>query len=212
MQPELFTQGVFNRGISGQTSSQMLLRFMADVAALHPRFVHILAGTNDVAGNGGPLRTEDYQDNITAMVDIAKAHRIRVILSAIPPADHFGWRPGIDPRRTIADLNAWLRAFASRRGLSFVDYHSALATPSGALKPEFGDDGVHPNRSGYAVMAALAAPAIKAALRQTDVDSKCIEHPGATRPSRAMAATPGAEIGSSDGTARSPSPHGRPGT
>lgn len=164
--PELFNGGIVNRGIGGQTSSQILLRFMADVVALKPRFVHILAGTNDVAGNSGPLRIEDYQNNMMAMGDIARAHGIRVIIAALPPADRFDWRPGIDPRQPIAELNVWLRAYAARHHFYFVDYHAALADPGDGLPAELGNDGVHPNAKAYRLMRAVAELAIKQALAE----------------------------------------------
>lgn len=156
--PDLFTHGVLDRGISGQTSAQMLLRFQADVIALHPRAVHILAGTNDVAGNTGPTTEQAYKDNIVAMATLARANGIRVILGAMPPAGAFWWAPAMKPAARIVALNRWLADYARFNGFGFVDYHTPLATPDGALDPRFANDGVHPNSTGYAVMRARLAP------------------------------------------------------
>lgn len=162
--PDLFTGGIVDRGISGQTSGQTLIRFMPDVVALHPKAVHIVMGTNDVAGNNGPTRAEDLQNNIRAMVAIAKANHIRVILGAITPAGVIPWRNSIHPTEQIKALNAWMKAYAAQEGLIYVDYWSALAGPDGAMKPGISRDGVHPMRSGYALMKPLALAAIKQAL------------------------------------------------
>ena len=155
--PTLFNAKRLGRGIGGQTTAQMLVRFRADVVALKPRTVHIMAGTNDVAGNGGPTTERAFQDNIRAMVEIARTNGIRVVLASIPPAAKFIWRPEIKPAAQIVRLNAWLREFAARERLQFIDYHSVLATSEGAMKPTFAIDGVHPNRDGYAAMRALAS-------------------------------------------------------
>ncbi|MBP6878072.1 MAG: GDSL family lipase [Phenylobacterium sp.] len=164
--PGFFSAARVDRGISGQTSAQMLLRFSADVVALRPKVVHILAGTNDVAGNLGPSRPEDFKNNIRAMADIADVHGIAVVLGAIPPADRFLWRAGLKPAAQIGELNAWLKGFAASRGYVFADYHAAMATPEGAMRPAFSKDYVHPNRAGYAVMAPLAQAALDEARRR----------------------------------------------
>jgi lysophospholipase L1-like esterase len=161
--PSLFTRGVLDRGISGQTSPQMLVRFYQDVVALHPRAVHIMAGTNDVAGNTGPSSPDDFKNNIRAMVDIATANRIRVVLASILPAEGFPWRPEIQPIEQIRQLNAWLRQFAGEHKLIYADYYSALTTPSGAFRPELSNDGVHPNLDGYAAMRPIADAALRKA-------------------------------------------------
>jgi lysophospholipase L1-like esterase len=158
--PSLFSDQTINRGISGQTSPQMLLRFFQDVIELHPKVVHILAGTNDVAGNTGPSSAQDFRNNIEAMTDLAKAHHIRVVLGSIPPAAAFPWRPGVKPADTITALNQWLKSFAQSRGLQYVDYYSVLVDGNGALKADLSPDGVHPNREGYALMRPLALAAI----------------------------------------------------
>lgn len=159
--PDFFTGPVLNRGIGAQTSAQMLVRFRADVVALRPAIVHILAGTNDVAGNNGPLRPRDFQNNIESMVEIARANSIRVILGSIPPSAAFNWQPSLKPAPRIESLNEWLRDYARRKGLGYVDYHSALRGTGGALNPALGNDGVHPNRDGYVIMRRLAEAAVK---------------------------------------------------
>ncbi|CAN7452336.1 GDSL-type esterase/lipase family protein [Phenylobacterium sp. LjRoot164] len=164
--PGFFSAARLDRGISGQTSAQMLLRFNADVVALKPKVVHIMAGTNDVAGNLGPNRPEDFKNNIRAMADIANASGIAVVLGAIPPADRFLWRAGLKPAAQIGELNAWLKAFAAERGYVFADYHGAMATETGAMRPAFSKDFVHPNRAGYAVMAPIAQAALDEAQRR----------------------------------------------
>jgi len=156
--PALFSDGVIDRGISGQTSAQMLVRMHADVVDLHPKIVQIMAGTNDVAGNGGPTSEAAWRNNMMAMVEIAHAHGITVVLASIPPAAHFKWRPEVQGAAAqIVRLNGWLRAYAERQGLRYVDYYGLLATPEGAMKPEFSGDGVHPNAAGYAALHELAA-------------------------------------------------------
>jgi lysophospholipase L1-like esterase len=162
--PSLFSRGVVDRGISGQTSPQMLLRFYQDVVALRPRAVHIMAGTNDVAGNTGPSSPDDFKNNIRAMVDLARANHIQVVLASILPAERFPWRPDIQPVEQIRQLNAWLRQFAGQHELIYADYYSSLATPSGALRPELSNDGVHPNADGYAAMRPIADAAIRKAM------------------------------------------------
>jgi lysophospholipase L1-like esterase len=157
----LFSNGVVGRGISGQTSPQMLLRFMQDVVELHPRVVHIMAGTNDVAGNTGPTSAQDFQNNIMAMVELAKAHKIKVVLASIPPASAFPWHPGLQPAADIVALNTWLRGYAKSSGSSYVDYYSALVDPQGGFQKALSNDGVHPNRDGYAKMQSLALKAIR---------------------------------------------------
>ena len=158
--PGFFSGPIVNRGIGAQTSAQMLLRFRADVVALRPAVVHILAGTNDVAGNNGPVRPRDFQNNIESMAEIALANGIRVVIGSIPPAAAFSWQPAMRPAPRIAALNAWLRDYATRKGLVYVDYHAALRGPDGELRTALGNDGVHPNRDGYAVMRRLAEQAL----------------------------------------------------
>jgi lysophospholipase L1-like esterase len=153
------------RGIGGQTTPQMLVRFHADVVALRPAVVVILAGTNDIAGNTGPSTNEMIQQNLQAMTEIAQANGIRVVLSSIVPAFDYPWRPGLQPAPRILAINAWMKAYAARVGATYLDYHSAMADARQGLRPELGSDGVHPNEAGYRIMASLVEPAIAAALR-----------------------------------------------
>jgi lysophospholipase L1-like esterase len=159
--PGFFNDRIVNRGISGQTSSQLLLRFEQDVIALHPKAVHILIGTNDVAGNNGPERPEDLKNNLRAMVALAKARHVAVILAAIPPASVISWRPSIHPAGQIRELNAWIAGFAKAQGAGFVDYGAVLAGPDGGMKPALTRDGVHPVKTGYELMRPIAQTAMK---------------------------------------------------
>ena len=164
LDPGLFGQTRLGRGIAGQTSPQLLVRFWQDVIALKPRVVHIMVGTNDIAGNTGPTTPEAYKNAVRAMVSLAQANGIVVVLGSIPPADKFGWATQHQPRPWIAGLNAWLKDYAATRGAIYADYFTPLAGPNGELRPEYGPDGVHPNAAGYAVMRAVAEQAIVAAL------------------------------------------------
>jgi acyl-CoA thioesterase-1 len=161
-----------NRGIGGQTTAQMLLRFRADVVALGPRAVVILAGTNDIGGNGGPIALETVEDNLASMADLARSHGIRVVLASLLPVsddklDPSGrpvlWTPG-HPATTIRALNAWIADYARGNGHVFLDYFAATVDGRGLLRPDLTDDGLHPNPAGYAVMAPLAEEAIAKAL------------------------------------------------
>ncbi len=163
--PALFTAGVVDRGVSGQTSGQALLRFYDDVVALHPKVVHLLIGTNDIAGNNGPSRPEDLQNNIRAMVELARANNIQIVLASITPAAAFSWRPAVRPAGPIAAMNRWLSGLAAREGLIYVDYASVLAGPDGGMRDGLSRDGVHPLIRGYALMKPLALEAIAKALR-----------------------------------------------
>lgn len=162
--PDLFAAGVVNRGIGAQTSPQMLVRFHQDVIGLRPQVVHIMAGTNDIAGNTGPSRPEDFKNNIRAMVELARVHDIAVVLGSIPPSAVFPWRPELRPAPRIAELNAWLRDYAAEQGAQFIDYAGAMRGPHGELRPELTEDGVHPDADGYAVMTPLARAAVERAL------------------------------------------------
>nr|NUR37966.1 GDSL family lipase [Sphingomonas sp.] len=159
--PGFFTVGRVDRGIGGQTSSQMVLRMMTDVVALRPKAVHIMAGTNDIAGNTGPMTPERTQDNIRAMVDIAQRHGIRVLLAPIPPAASFPWRAGLETKKPIAAMNVWLRQFARDQRLTWVDYWPVLDDGTGAMKPGLASDGVHPTEAGYDAMATVIEPVLR---------------------------------------------------
>jgi lysophospholipase L1-like esterase len=153
-----------NRGISGQTTPQMLVRFRQDVIALKPAAVVILAGANDIAGNTGPSTLGMIEDNIASMVDLARANGIRVVLSSVLPAYDFPWRPGLAPAPKIVALNAWLKQYAASHGAVYLDYHSAMADARQGLPASLSADGVHPNEAGYRIMAPLAERAIEEAL------------------------------------------------
>jgi lysophospholipase L1-like esterase len=153
-----------NRGISGQTTPQMLVRFRPDVIALKPKVVVILAGTNDIAGNTGPATPEMIEDNIASMADVATANGIRVVLSSILPAYDYPWRPGLEPAPKIAAVNEWMKEYARAHRMVYLDYYSAMVDARPGLKSDLGSDGVHPNKAGYAVMAPLAEKAIADAL------------------------------------------------
>jgi lysophospholipase L1-like esterase len=152
------------RGISGQTTPQMVLRFHQDVVALKPKVVVILAGTNDIAGNTGPSTLEMIEDNLEAMTEIAKAHGIRVVLSSVLPVYDYPWRPGLEPAPKIIALNKWMKDYAARSGQVYLDYHSAMADARQGLPPNLAGDGVHPTEAGYLIMAPLAEKAIAKAL------------------------------------------------
>jgi len=150
-----------NRGISGETTPQMLVRFRQDVVELHPETVVILAGTNDIAGNTGPSTPEMIEDNFKGMVEIAKANGIRVILASVTPVAMYPWRPEIaDVPAKIAVVNAWLKDYCVQEKLTYLDYWTAMAGPDGGMKPGISKDGVHPNAAGYAIMQPLAEAAI----------------------------------------------------
>lgn len=152
------------RGISGQTTPQMLLRFRQDVIDLHPSVVVILAGTNDIAGNTGPSTLEMIEANIQSMAELARANGIRVVLSSVLPVYDYPWKPGLQPAGKIVALNTWMRAYAERAGDVYLDYWSAVADERQGMKAALTRDGVHPNEAGYAVMAPLADAAIARAL------------------------------------------------
>ena len=157
---------VVNRGIGGQTTLQMLLRFQQDVLALRPAAVHLMAGINDIAENAGPTTLEAIEHNLASMVEMARAHDVRVVLASVTPARDFPWRHGLQPAGRIAALNVWLRQYARRCGVEYVDYHQALADPDGGVRPGLSDDGVHPNAAGYAVMQPLARQAVARVLQR----------------------------------------------
>ena len=162
-----------NRGISGQTTPQMLIRFRPDVIAHKPKVVVILAGTNDLAGNTGPTTLEAIEENLKSMAELANANGIRVVLASVLPVSDYEMRDGKPltqtvrrPPAQIRALNTWIRAFAKAHGHVYLDYFSATADAQGFLRNELSDDGLHPNAAGYAVMAPLAEAAIAATVKR----------------------------------------------
>ena len=159
--PQFFAQnGYADRGISGQTSPQMLLRFRTDVIELKPKAVVLLCGTNDIAGNTGPSTLEMIEGNITSMAQLAKANKIKVILCSVLPANRFGWKPDLKPADSIIMLNNWIKNYAKSKHFSYVDYYPALVDSEKGLKKEYSADGVHPNKEGYAVMESIVKDVI----------------------------------------------------
>jgi len=161
-----------DRGISGQTTPQMLVRLRADVIALHPKVVVILAGTNDLAGNTGPMTIEAIEDNLVSMAELAKANRIQVVFASILPVSDYEMRDGKPIVRTtqrspekIKALNEWMKQYVAENKLTYLDYYSAMIDEKGFLKDELSEDGLHPNAKGYAVMSPLAEQAIAKALK-----------------------------------------------
>jgi lysophospholipase L1-like esterase len=162
-----------DRGISGQTTPQMLIRFRPDVIALQPKVVVILAGTNDIAGNTGPMTLAAIEDNLTSMFDLAHANGIRVVLASLLPISDYEKnkdgqliiRSKQRPPEQITLLNAWLKKYAAEHGGIYLDYYAAMADEKGFLKEELSEDGLHPNQKGYGIMAPLAEQAIAMALK-----------------------------------------------
>ena len=158
-----------NRGIGGQTTPQMLVRFRQDVIDLHPKVVIVLAGTNDIAGNTGPMRNEDIEANFASFAELARAHDIRVVFASVLPVhnytdkakDFFAQRPPV----RINDLNAWLKKYCAENHILYLDYFSALVDDKGLLKKELAEDGLHPNDAGYKIMVPLAEAAIAKAMK-----------------------------------------------
>ena len=154
-----------NRGISGQTAPQMVLRFRQDVIALKPKVVVILAGTNDIAGNTGHESLEQIEGYLADMSNLAHANGIRVILCSILPVYDYPWTPGLAPAPKIIAINTWLKKFAAEHNDIYVDYHTAMKDERDGLPRSLAGDGVHPNPDGYAIMAKLLQPAIEQALK-----------------------------------------------
>lgn len=155
-----------NRGISGQTTPQMLVRFRQDVIELKPKVVVLLAGTNDIAENTGKTTLLEIGNNIASMSDLARANGIGVVLCSVLPASEFHWHEGLAPAPKIRALNTWIREYAAKNGLVYVDYYTRMANSEGGLKAELSADGVHPNKAGYEIMAPLAEAGIAQALNK----------------------------------------------
>lgn len=164
--PEFFEGKPYvDRGISGQTTPQMLVRFRADVISLKPKVVLILGGTNDIAGNTGPSTLEMIEDNLASMAELAQANGIKVILCSILPVFDYPWKPGLEPAGKIIAVNKWIKAYAAGHGCDYLDYFSSVVDDRQGMKAEYSRDGVHPNKEGYKVMEVLAEEAIRKALK-----------------------------------------------
>ena len=154
-----------DRGISGQTTPQMLLRFRQDVIDLKPAVVVIFAGTNDVAGNTGPITAEQTEGNLQSMAELAKVNGIKVVLCSILPSYEFKWRPGREPAQRIIAINKWIKGYAEANHYPYVDFHTAMADERQGLPEKLSKDGVHPNAAGYAIMNPLVEAGIAEALK-----------------------------------------------
>jgi len=162
IRPEFFKNKPYvNRGISGQTTPQMLVRFRQDVIHLKPSTVVLLAGINDIAENTGPSTIEMIANNIVSMAELAKANHINVIICSVLPANKFPWREGLKPAEKVIKLNALLQSYSKKHKLAYVDYYSAMVNDSHGLKKELGEDGIHPNKNGYLIMEPILEKAIK---------------------------------------------------
>lgn len=161
--PDFFKANRYlDRGINGQTSPQMLLRFRADVIKLNPKVVVILCGTNDIAGNTGPSTLEMIEDNIQSMAELATSNKIRVILCSVLPTSDFQNRPA----EKIDSLNAWIKGFTVKHHLIYLDYYSFFVDEKKGMRSAYTDDGLHPNKAGYTLMENLAEPAIQKLVRR----------------------------------------------
>jgi lysophospholipase L1-like esterase len=164
--PAFFKVNYINRGIGSQVTQQMLFRFKQDVVDLNPKVVVILAGTNDIAENSGPISLGDILGNIKAMVQQAKNNNIAVVLCSVLPAYDYPWRPGLHPDKKIPELNKMIQAYAADSGCVYVDYFSAMADERNGLPKKYAEDGVHPTKAGYTVMELLVEEGIKKAFFQ----------------------------------------------
>ena len=158
----------FNRGIDGQTTAQMLVRFRQDVINLQPKVLVVLAGTNDIAGVTGPTRTEDIEANYASMVELARLHHIRIVFASVLPVNNYTDDAkesfALRPRERILALNTWLKDYCAKNGFVYLDYFSAVVDDKGMLKRNLSDEGLHPNAAGYKIMAPLAEKAIARAI------------------------------------------------
>lgn len=155
-----------NRGISGQTTPQMVVRFQQDVIHLKPAVVVILAGTNDLAGNTGLSTMEMIEDNLTSMAELAKANGIKVVFASVLPVSDYPWRKGLHPAEKVKALNAWMKQYAGAHEMVYLDYYSAMANAQGGLDPVLATDGVHPTLAGYAMMEPLVEKSIAEAFKK----------------------------------------------
>lgn len=164
--PDFFSKNNYiNRGIGGQTTSQMLIRFRPDVIDLKPKLVVILAGINDIAQNNGPIEMKDIFGNIVSMVELAKAHNIKVILSSVLPANDFPWKKGIEPAEKVIELNAMLEKYCLDNKITFVNYYPKMVDSQKGLDKKYTNDGVHPTLAGYKIMEPLLQEAILKVLK-----------------------------------------------
>ncbi len=163
--PHFFSKNLYiNRGISGQTTPQMLVRFRADVIALRPEIVVILAGINDIAENTGPTTLETIANNLYSMAELAEANHVKVILCSVLPANDFPWNSNQKPAEKIRILNTMIKNYADAKGVLYLDYFSYMLDEYNGLKAIYSGDGVHPNKLGYQIMAALVEKAINQVL------------------------------------------------
>jgi lysophospholipase L1-like esterase len=163
-EPAVAGKDYVNRGISGQTTPQMLVRFRPDVIDLKPAAVVILAGINDIAGNTGDMTLEQTEGNLASMAELAQAHGIKVVMCSILPAFDFPWKPGREPAPKVVAINAWMRAYAAEHEHVYVDYYSAMVDERGGLPKTLSYDGVHPTAAGYVVMQPLVDAGVAKAL------------------------------------------------
>ena len=165
--PGYFSENKYiNRGISGQTTQQMLLRFRQDVINLKPKAVVILAGINDIAENTGPYSPEATSGNIFSMCELARQHGIKVIICSVLPASEFLWKKGLEPAQKVIELNKLLKIYAEQNKLYYVDYYTAMVNNEAGLKAELGTDGVHPNELGYTIMEPILEKTISKVLKK----------------------------------------------
>jgi lysophospholipase L1-like esterase len=158
------SKGYFGRGIGGQTTPQMLIRFQQDVVALKPQVVVINAGTNDIAGNTGPSSLEMIEDNLKSMAQIAAANGIRVVLASVTPAYDYPWKRGLEPAEKVVSVNSWMKDYCARTGCVYADYFTPMADEKHGMKEGLSRDGIHPTPAGYAIMAPIAERAIAQAV------------------------------------------------
>lgn len=165
--PEFFSKNPYlDRGISGQTTPQMLIRFRQDVIDMKPKVVVILAGINDIAENTGPSSVEMIENNLMSMAQLAKANGIKVVMCSITPANAFPWRPGINPVEKVAAVNKWMKSYAAKNNFVYVDYFDAMVDDQKGLPANLSKDGVHPTAEGYKIMESLVVPGIAKALKK----------------------------------------------